>query len=105
MQLWVQNELKKRFGSSLYIFKVPQGQYTSRRGIPDLCMSIYGRAYFIEVKMPNGKLTPLQQHELQLINASGATAFAIYGKDKSVLDAFTRMIKHEQSNRDKKDIF
>lgn len=101
VQRWIQDKLKKEFEGDIYLFKVPQGQYTSRRGIPDLCMAIYGRAYFIEVKMPNGSLTKLQQYEIQKINASGATAVTIYGKDQSTLDAFIRMINDDKDNKER----
>lgn len=104
VQRWIQDKLKKHFENCIYIFKVPQGQYTSRRGIPDLCIAINGRAYYIEVKMPNGKLTKLQQHEIQKINASGATALTIYGKDQLVLDAFIRRVEDERANIQKSEV-
>jgi len=100
VQRWIQDYLKKFLGDKLYLFKVPQGQYTSRRGIPDLVMAIDSKFYAIEVKMPNGKLTRLQQHEISKINASGAYAFTIYGKDKAVLDAFIRGIKDGTNNKE-----
>lgn len=95
VQKWVKESLEKEFKSKLYIFKVPQSQYISRKGIPDLIMSIKGRFVGIEVKMPAGRVTKLQQHEIDLINKSGGDAFTIYGKDEVMLQTFIRRLREE----------
>jgi len=99
VQSWVQKYLKEAFGPSIYIFKVPQGQYTSRKGIPDLVCGIRGLFFAIEVKTQHGKLTPLQKHEIELINNSGCMAFTIYGKDKILLDTFIRKINESENSK------
>jgi len=93
IQKWVQDKLKKAFGEDIYIFKIPQGQYTSRRGIADLCMCIKGQYAAIEVKTDNGRLTALQDHEMSKVKRSGATAITIYGKDEGLLKAFIKQFK------------
>ena len=85
VQLWVKQYLQKAFPDTLYIFKVPQGQYTSRRGIPDLVASIEGKFVAIEVKMGNGRLTKLQEYEIAKIDKAGGLAFTCYGKDEALM--------------------
>ena len=43
-------------------------------GDPDIAGAYQGHAFFIEVKLPKGKLTPLQEHELKLWDKAGATS-------------------------------
>lgn len=86
IQSKVKKYLEEKGGSDIYIFKVPQGQYTSRRGIPDLVMSIYGMFVAIEVKTDIGSLTPLQELEIKRINRAGALSTVVYGFDTSKLD-------------------
>lgn len=93
VQRWVQDFLKKRVGPNLYIFKVPMGQYTSRRGLPDLVMSMYGQFVAIEVKTDVGRLSPLQENEIKTINACGGLATTIYGKDQLLLERLIEKVK------------
>jgi len=95
IQKWVQDLLVKEFEEDIYIFKVPQGQYTSRRGIPDLCMCIKGMYVAIEVKTDNGSPTRLQVHEIDKINRAGGLGTVIYGKDEAKLQAIIRMVRGE----------
>lgn len=93
VQKWVQKKLKDHFKDDIYIFKVPQGQYTSRRGIPDLVAGIQGKFVAIEVKTEVGKLTKIQSHELVTIKKSGSIAAVIYGKDIERLNHIIRFIE------------
>jgi hypothetical protein len=95
VQKWVRDKLENRYAGRIYLFKVPQGQYTSRRGIPDLVAGIGGRFYAFEIKTDSGKLTPLQSHEITKINKAGSTAVVIYGKDEAMLNAIFRQIDSE----------
>jgi len=92
VQKWVQTKLKEAFAGDIYIFKVPQGQYTSRRGIPDLVAGIKGKFVGIEVKTDVGRLTKLQQLELDRIEAAGSASFVIHGKDESIMKIIIRRI-------------
>lgn len=93
VQKWVQDQLKKEFDGEIYIFKVPQGQYTSRRGIPDLIAGIQGKFVAIEVKTEKGSLTKIQSHELQKIHAAGSFSCTIYGKDSAMIKTIVRMVR------------
>lgn len=93
VQKWVKEKLLEEFTQNIYLFKVPQGQYTSRRGIPDLVASILGLFVAIEVKMPAGTLTALQQHEIVKIEKAGGLSFVIYGKDEMMLKLIIREIR------------
>lgn len=92
VQRWITDQLKEHFKDRIYIFKVPQAQYISRRGIPDLIACVDGVFVGIEVKMEHGKLTALQKHEISCINKAGGTALTIYGKDKEILNGLIKML-------------
>ena len=92
IQTWVVKSLEKAF-PKLYIFKVGQGQYLSRRGIPDLIACIEGHFIAIEVKTEIGKLTRLQEHELMKIKASGGLSVVMYGKDEKDMERLIKIIK------------
>jgi len=82
IQVWVQGELKRAFGKSIYIFKVPQSQYISRKGIPDLIACIEGYFLAIEVKTLTGTLTELQKFEISKIVSARGMSVVVYGKDE-----------------------
>lgn len=95
VQKWVRDSIEKAFEGYVYAFKVPQGQYTSRRGIPDLVFSIHGRFVAVEVKTETGSLTKLQQFEIDKICKAYGRAFVIYGKDESALKEIIEVIKND----------
>lgn len=92
VQRWITDQLKDYFKDNIYIFKVPQAQYISRRGIPDLIACVKGHFVGIEVKMEHGKLTALQRHEISCINKANGTAVTIYGKDQEILNGLIKML-------------
>jgi len=93
VQEWVKQYLTKEFGEDLYMFKVPQGQYSSRRGIPDLVCCVKGVFLAIEVKTEGGNLTKLQAHELRRIGKAGGHAYTIYGKDEAAMAIVCRHVR------------
>lgn len=95
VQRWVTNYLKNKFEDRIYIFKVPQAQYISRRGVPDLCMSIDGRFVAIEVKTEIGTLTKLQEYEIDRIRNANGLAYVIYGKNIDSLNDIIKSINNE----------
>lgn len=95
VQRWVRENIEKAFEGYVYAFKVPQGQYTSRRGIPDLVFSIHGRFVAIEVKSVGGSLTKLQQFEIDKICKAYGRAFTIYGKDAGALKEIIEAIRYD----------
>lgn len=99
IQKWVQDQLKKEFGPNLYIFKVPQGPYTSRRGLPDLVMCAMGKFVAIEVKTEVGHVTPLQDHEIKKIAEASGLSYVIYGKDLDLINRIVQDIRIVQDTR------
>lgn len=93
VQIWVRKYIEKAFEENVYAFKVPQGQYTSRRGIPDLVFSIHGKFVAIEVKTKSGSLTKLQQFELDKINNVGGQGYVVYGKDKEMMEIIIQDVR------------
>lgn len=67
-----------------------KGWYTRKftspghRGVPDRLFIRKGRHVFMELKAHAGRLTPLQQHEIDLIIAAGGEAYAVYSFDEGV---------------------
>lgn len=45
----------------------------NKAGIPDIvaCLKPFGRFLVVEVKRPNGKVTPLQEYRIKRINMTG----------------------------------
>ena len=58
-------------------FEKSIGNAYSRRGRPDLMVIIKGFAFFLEIKRPGGKPTPLQEHRLAQLRAAGAVAAVV----------------------------
>jgi hypothetical protein len=50
-------------------------------GVPDLVLSYGGRAFFLEVKSPAGRLRPAQKEFLDRAQASGAKAAVVRSVD------------------------
>lgn len=94
VQSWVRIQILKEFEDA-FVFKCPSGPYSSRRGIPDLIMSIYGLFVAIEVKTEKGVASKLQDHEIKKIIKSGGQAYIIYGKDEVELNRILLGIKDE----------
>lgn len=82
---WIVKKLTDYFGDEAYIKVKHQGRFTSNRGQPDLSGNIGMYAIYIEVKTEKGKLTKLQELEIEKINASGARAWVVYGKDEATI--------------------
>lgn len=73
--LRIRNYLKKlrAEGEPLWWLKV-HGSPMQRAGVLDLCIVWYGRAVFLEVKAPGGKVTALQQNTIRQIREAGGVA-------------------------------
>jgi hypothetical protein len=54
------------------------GSVYARRGEPDIRGSIHGRAFFLEVKRPGAKPTPIQESELAAWRRAGAAAEVVH---------------------------
>ncbi|MFW2490993.1 VRR-NUC domain-containing protein [Clostridium chromiireducens] len=63
-----------------WFFKHWAGAY-SPKGIPDIIGCVKGRFIGVEVKASNGKPSPLQIRNIDLINKSGGYGVILYPKD------------------------
>lgn len=52
-----------------------------RAGVPDLLICYKGRFLGVELKATRGRTTPLQEHELKCIRASGGFGMVLYPAD------------------------
>ena len=82
-------------GSDVFFWKEHGGAY-STAGIPDIICCYKGRFLGMEVKLPNGKLTVLQQRALEKIDRAGGIARRV----ESVTEA-QAMIR--QADRERSD--
>ena len=64
-----------------FAWKTHGGMYGTA-GIPDIIACVRGRFFAFEVKMPIGKVTPLQEATIQKILASGGTAAVVRSVDE-----------------------
>jgi hypothetical protein len=53
-------------------------------GVPDLCIITGGRAYFLELKRPGGKLSENQKSCHEKLRGAGATVMTAAGVDEAV---------------------
>ncbi len=54
----------------------------NKKGVPDIIACVKGRFYGIEVKLPNGKVSELQEYNLEKIKASGGVGVVIRSLDE-----------------------
>lgn len=67
----------KKLGGLCYKFTSP-----GNSGVPDRVVVINGSVFFVELKKPDGKLTPLQVRQHTLLREAGATVFTLHGMDE-----------------------
>jgi Holliday junction resolvase len=65
-------------GGAVYYFMPATGGY-GRSGVPDIVGCVGGKFFAIECKAPGGRVTALQQREIENIIASGGVAFVYDG--------------------------
>jgi Holliday junction resolvase len=72
------NAIMKRARSlGFWVTKIHGGNY-QRSGLPDLLCIKGGRAFWLEVKRPDGKPTKLQLHTIAELQAFGCIAEVVY---------------------------
>ena len=81
-------------GEQVWWFKVAGGPMQTS-GIPDLCVVFRGRAVFLEVKLPRGRTTVLQERRMEEIRRAGGTAVVA----RSVADVVKAMLREAQASR------
>lgn len=75
----------------LFCFKVIAA---NKRGVPDICCVINGASVFIEVKAAKGKLHPLQEYQMAMIEEAGGYAYVVRSLDevKAIVDKHSQAI-------------
>lgn len=75
----------------LFFWKVFSGMYC-RAGIPDIVCCYKGRFIAFEVKVPDGKSTPLQDATIKRIREAGGVAEVVRSVDevKEIITKFTK---------------
>ena len=58
-------------------FKVYKISDRFRAGIPDLYACRYGKSYWFEVKGPGGRVSKIQEYEIEQLRAAGANASVV----------------------------
>lgn len=61
--------------NNCWLLKVQGGSNAPSTGVPDILTCIKGRFVGIEVKTPTGRVTKIQQYQIDQINKSGGFAF------------------------------
>ena len=67
----------KKLGGASYKFTSP-----GKSGVPDRIVLLNGSVFFVELKKPDGKLTPLQQQQIKIMREHGAVVFVLYGMEQ-----------------------
>jgi Holliday junction resolvase len=65
------------------VIKIHGGQF-SVAGTPDLIGTLNGRPFAVEVKVPGGKVTKLQEHELEAWKAQGWNVGVAYSVEEAM---------------------
>lgn len=84
-----ENKIKKFLETkNAWFLKYWAGAAFTKTGIPDLLVCCNGHFLGIEVKAPNGKPSPLQIHNLKLIDKAGGFGILLYPKDFELFQNF-----------------
>lgn len=68
-------------GNDCWFVKYWGGGIYTKSGVPDLLICYKGRFIALELKAPNGKVSKLQEINIQKINDAGGYAVALYPKN------------------------
>lgn len=88
-----ENKVKKFLEEEGCYYIKTHGDRFSRIGVPDLIICCNGNFIGIELKAPNGKPSPLQEHHISKIREAGGLAAVLYPKDFEVFKADIRRLK------------
>ena len=82
-------EQVKKAGGRAYKFVSP-----AHRSVPDrIVLFPNAQIYFVEVKTPTGRVTPLQQKELDYLQAIGHDYFVVRSKED--IDLFLSLVDYD----------
>ncbi|MER2058002.1 MAG: VRR-NUC domain-containing protein [Niallia sp.] len=78
----IENQIKKWLEKQGYWWMKVHGDLFQKSGVPDILACINGRFVGIEVKRPGGKVSALQDYNIEQIRASGGVAFVATSVDE-----------------------
>ena len=78
----IENQIKKWLDKQGYWWMKVHGDLFQKSGVPDILACINGRFVGIEVKRPGGKVSALQDYNIEQIRASGGVAFVATSVDE-----------------------
>lgn len=79
--LIIQAIRRKYPSTQLWMYKTSD-RFT--RGIPDLIICLNGKFIALEIKIPRGKIEPIQTYTINEINRSGGNAFIVYSVNEAI---------------------
>ena len=83
-------EYLKTLGDDVWYVKYWGGGIYTRAGVPDLLICYKGQFIALELKAPNGRVSKLQEVNINKINNAGGVAMALYPKN---FEEFKNMIE------------
>lgn len=74
----IENSIKQWLETNnFWLIKIQGGCNAPSTGVPDILTCIKGRFVAIEVKTPTGKITKIQQYQIDQINKSGGFSVVV----------------------------
>lgn len=98
----VKNFLKN---NNCYYIKYWGGGEFTKAGIPDILACCNGVFLGIEIKAPNGKPSPLQIHNIKLINKAGGIGLLLYPNDFDDFKQLIQRLERDESVEHYKEFF
>lgn len=74
----IENQIKRYLDNLGVWYMKVHGSMYQKAGVPDILCCIKGTFVAIEVKRPNGIISPLQQFNIDEIHKNGGVAFVAY---------------------------
>jgi hypothetical protein len=88
--------IRTRARRDIFAFAIPNGGLRSSTeamrfkaqgvvaGVPDLCIIVDGRAHFLELKAPGGRLSDVQRFVMRKLDEAGAVTATAVGIDEAL---------------------
>lgn len=95
LQLRIRHALEGQFPGS-YWWKVHGGPFTPA-GVPDLAGVVLGRAVFVEVKLPGGRVSRIQTITQRRLASAGAIVAVATSVDEAVTQVRAGLANRPQS--------
>jgi hypothetical protein len=96
LQITLIQHIRTRAKKDVFAFAIPNGGLRSSTeamrfkaqgvvaGVPDLCIIIEGRPYFLELKAPGGRLSDAQRFVMRKLDDAGAVTATAVGLDEAL---------------------